>query len=210
MSPKASPAHAHVRPESPCQPSAFVPKFRARRKTPCDAVRTAPDAAPRAALAARHGHGGCAPTFRRTRRAPPGAGAVDGPMRHPAALAGAVPAGLRRASARRRAARGRPARSPPTARTGVARAAMPSAAHAAGFASADRARLGAQPGLPRSPPMARRGRPLSTHAAPCAGSRPARCASRVAPPARARGRLGAHAACHCPGRRCGCGLVRKG
>ena len=40
MSPKASPAHAHVRPEPPCQPSAFVPEFRARRKTPGDAVRT--------------------------------------------------------------------------------------------------------------------------------------------------------------------------
>ena len=31
---------------------------------------------PRAALTARHGHGGCAPTFRRPRRVPPGAGAV--------------------------------------------------------------------------------------------------------------------------------------
>ena len=41
MLPEAVPAHAHVRPESPCQPSAFVPEFRTRRKTPCDSVRMA-------------------------------------------------------------------------------------------------------------------------------------------------------------------------
>ena len=78
-------------------------------------------------------------------------------------------------------ARGHPARPPPAARTGVARAAMPSAVRAAGFASPDRARRAH--GRPPRPVDG------AVRAAPCAGPWPARCATRVAPPARAQARL---------------------
>ena len=66
------------------------------RATPCAPHRAWP---PARALAARHGHGGCAPTFRRARRAPPGAGAVHAELGH-SAMAHALASARSRAMAR--------------------------------------------------------------------------------------------------------------
>ena len=76
-------------------------------------------------------------------------------------------------------ARGRPARPPPAARTGVARAAMPSAVRAAGFASPDRARR-AHGRLPRAPADGAERAPARDLRGPLAQARGRRDALRAA------------------------------